>query len=76
MVEHGMRPMDAIIAATRTAANLLNLLDVTGLIEPGKAADLLVLDGDPLVDIRSPRDPNRVVGVMSADLWVHLPPAR
>ena len=48
MVECGLSPADTIVAATRNAAELLDLLDVTGTVEPGKAADLLVVDGDPL----------------------------
>ena len=53
MVEGGLSPADTIVAATRSAAELLDLLDVTGTVEPGKAADLLVVDGDPLEDIGS-----------------------
>ena len=51
MVRHGMRPMDAIVAATRSGADLLGLGDRVGTVEPGKIADLIVVDGDPLADI-------------------------
>jgi imidazolonepropionase-like amidohydrolase len=52
MVEHGgMTPMQAIVASTRTAAELLRLDDQLGTLVPGKLADLLVVDGDPLADI-------------------------
>ena len=44
----GMAPTDALVASTRTAAELLGVLDDRGTIEPGKRADLVVLDGDPL----------------------------
>ena len=44
----GMSPLDALVASTRTAAELLGVLDDRGTIEPGKRADLVVLDGDPL----------------------------
>ncbi|HZB41194.1 MAG TPA: amidohydrolase family protein [Ilumatobacter sp.] len=44
----GMSPTDALVASTRTAAELLGVLDDRGTIEPGKRADLVVLDGDPL----------------------------
>lgn len=49
-VEHGMTPLQALGSATTATAELLRLPDV-GLIEPGFAADLLVVRGDPLVDI-------------------------
>jgi imidazolonepropionase-like amidohydrolase len=50
MVELGMTPMAAIVAATSGAADLLGLDDV-GHVAEGKLADLVVVDGDPLVDI-------------------------
>jgi imidazolonepropionase-like amidohydrolase len=52
MVELGMAPMDAIVAATGRAAELLGLSDV-GVIAQGKLADLVVVDGDPLQDIET-----------------------
>jgi imidazolonepropionase-like amidohydrolase len=48
MVEGGMTPMQAIVATTRTAAELMGLEDELGTLEPGKRADLVVVDGDPL----------------------------
>jgi imidazolonepropionase-like amidohydrolase len=42
--------MGAIVSATRTNAELLNLSDRLGTVEPGKLADLIVLDGNPLKD--------------------------
>ncbi|MFH1185353.1 MAG: amidohydrolase family protein [Chloroflexota bacterium] len=47
----GMKPMDALVAATLTAARVLDLEAEIGSIEEGKAADLLVLDSDPLEDL-------------------------
>ena len=41
-------PTDALVATTRTAADLLGLSDELGTLEPGKRADLVVVDGDPL----------------------------
>ncbi len=43
-----MSPMQAIVATTRTAAELMGLEEELGTIEPGKRADLVVVDGDPL----------------------------
>ncbi|MEM0111444.1 MAG: amidohydrolase family protein, partial [Candidatus Parvarchaeota archaeon] len=51
MVELGMSPMRAIISATKMAAECLGLQDKIGTIEPGKLADIIVVDGNPLQDI-------------------------
>ncbi len=51
MVEHGMTPMAAIQAATVNAADLLGLSAEAGTIEPGRAADIIAVRGDPLADI-------------------------
>jgi imidazolonepropionase-like amidohydrolase len=51
MVEAGMTPADAITAATVTAAKLLDITEVAGSLEPGKSADLIAVDGDPLADV-------------------------
>ncbi|HET8776456.1 MAG TPA: amidohydrolase family protein [Candidatus Limnocylindria bacterium] len=48
MVEGGMTPMQAIVATTQSAAELMGLEDELGTLEPGKRADLVVVDGDPL----------------------------
>lgn len=54
MVVAGMTPMQVVVAATRTGAELLRLAD-QGTLEAGKSADLVVLDGNPLDDIRNTR---------------------
>ena len=51
MVRGGMQPMDAIVASTRTAAELCGVLDTVGTVDVGKLADLIVVDGDPSADI-------------------------
>lgn len=48
LVEHGLRPVDALHAATLSAAELMGLDRALGSIEPGKRADLVIVDGDPL----------------------------
>ncbi|MEV0487858.1 amidohydrolase family protein [Streptomyces sp. NPDC050508] len=60
MVGAGMTPLAAIRAATAVPAQLLGLAD-RGAIAPGKRADLLVLNGDPLTDITHTRDIDRVI---------------
>ena len=54
----------AILAATRTNAELLGIDADTGTIEAGKAADLIVVDGDPLADPGLLADPGRLRLVM------------
>jgi imidazolonepropionase-like amidohydrolase len=52
MVQAGLSPLAAIQAATVNAADLLGWSDKVGTIEPGKWADLVAVDGDPLQDVR------------------------
>ena len=59
MVAAGMTPADVIVAATRTSAEVLRL-DQLGTIAPGKTADFIVLDANPLDDIRNTRRISRV----------------
>ena len=51
MVKYGMTPAAALQAATVNAADLLGLQAEVGTIETGKRADLIAVDGDPLVDV-------------------------
>lgn len=53
MQEAGMTPMQIIVAATKHAAHVCNLGQEIGTLEAGKAADILVVDGDPLDDIHA-----------------------
>lgn len=54
LVAAGLSPMDAIVAGTSRAAEFLQLRDV-GTLAPGQAADFLVLEANPLADIRHTR---------------------
>ena len=53
LVESGLTPMQALQAATRNAADFSGQLDVLGTVEEGKIADLVLLDANPLADIRN-----------------------
>jgi len=60
MVEAGLTPAQGIVAATSRAAEFLHLAD-TGALQPGKRADFLVLDANPLDDITNTRRISRLV---------------
>jgi imidazolonepropionase-like amidohydrolase len=57
----GMSPMDVLKAATIEPARYLGMLDSAGTVAAGKVADLVLLDADPLVDIRNVRRISAVV---------------
>lgn len=52
LVQAGMTPMQAIVAATRMGASCMGLGSEVGVLREGMRADLLVVDGDPLQDVR------------------------
>ena len=60
MVEFGLTPMQALVAATSGGAYALGLADEIGTIEPGRRADLLVVDGDPLARPELLRERERI----------------
>jgi imidazolonepropionase-like amidohydrolase len=60
MVMAGMTPMQVIVAATRNSAEFLRLKD-TGTLQPGKSADFIVLDANPLEDITHTRRISAVI---------------
>ncbi len=55
LTEAGLTPMEALQAATREPAKFLGLLDSLGEVKQGKIADLVLLDANPLEDIRNSR---------------------
>lgn len=61
MVEGGLKPIDALRAATINAARMIGKEKDLGSVEAGKMADLLVLDANPLDDIKAVRQIHRVV---------------
>jgi imidazolonepropionase-like amidohydrolase len=63
LVELGMTPAQALVAATRNGAVAARSLAESGTLEPGKRADVLVLDADPLADIHNIRR----IGVLMKD---------
>jgi len=53
LVNAGLSPVEALRAASRNPAEFLGKLDKVGTIEPGKWADVVLLDANPLDDIRN-----------------------
>ena len=51
MQEAGMSALQIIQAGTRNAAAVIGLGDQLGTLEPGKIADILIVEGDPLTDL-------------------------
>jgi imidazolonepropionase-like amidohydrolase len=64
LVGIGLSPMEAIVSATRIAAETLGLGNRLGTLEPGKLADLIVVEGDPLKDIAVLQKRDKMVAVM------------
>ncbi|HVQ37307.1 MAG TPA: amidohydrolase family protein, partial [Pyrinomonadaceae bacterium] len=61
LVEGGLSPMQAIVAATMENARFFRVENRLGSVERGKLADLLLVEGDPLKDIRAMRNVKRVM---------------
>lgn len=66
MADAGMTPMEVLVASTRNGARAMGRGDV-GTLEPGKHADLLVLDADPLAEVRNLRAVRLVV--RGGEVW-------
>ncbi|HLE98933.1 MAG TPA: amidohydrolase family protein [Gaiellaceae bacterium] len=70
LVAAGMTPMQALRAATSQAAECLGLEQEIGTIEKGKWADLVLVDGDPLRDVRVLQDARRIRQVLKGGVGV------
>jgi imidazolonepropionase-like amidohydrolase len=66
LVDHGLSPLAALRAATIDAARLLGLDADIGTLEPGKVADILLIDGDPMAEPSLWREPSRITTVVRA----------
>ena len=64
MVQNGLTPMQAIVATTKTAAECCRIGHLTGTLEPGKLADLLLVDGDPLSNPKLLQDRAKLTLIM------------
>ena len=61
MVDYGMTPAEAILAATSSSAKVLGVQSSLGKIKPGFLADIIAVNGDPSKDIRNIRKINFVM---------------
>src|SRR3989441_12422933 len=61
MAAAGMRPMDIIVSATKNASAVMGRQTEAGTLEKGKSADLVILDADPIADIKNTRKIFRVM---------------
>jgi hypothetical protein len=67
LVRAGLSPYQALVTGTRNPARFFGMLDSSGAVAVGKRADLVLLYGNPLADIRHTREP---AGVMLAGRWL------
>ena len=73
MVQNGAAPLQALEAATRNGAELLQIADQVGSLEVGKRADLVVCAGDAIADVTRLCDPQNIKLVVQAGRIVHQP---
>ncbi len=60
MVNAGMKPVDALLAVTKMGSELMGWGDKMGQVKPGFWADLILVDGDPLADVRVLQDTSKI----------------
>ncbi len=76
-VKHvGMSTMEALLSATAWGAPMMNLGKTLGYIREGYLADILLVDGDPLMDITVLQDKSRILAVMKDGEFHRAPPVR
>lgn len=70
LAEYGLKPEEAILAATARAADLLGLAEECGRIREGLAADLVVLARDPLANLTALAEPQEFAGIVKGGTQV------
>ena len=71
----GYSPMEAILAATKLGGEIMMQGGELGQLKPGYLADLILVDGNPLADVRILQDRDRLLAIMK-DGAFHKPPQR
>lgn len=74
LVKAGLTPLEAIVAATQNTASSLGRSEEEGTLEVGKKANLLILDADPLADIRNTEKIHEVISNGHEIRWEDYPP--
>ena len=72
----GMSPMEAVVAATKHGGEIMGMGNELGVIREGYLADLLLVDGDPLADVRMLQDRDRLLAIMKDGKFHKEPKAR
>ncbi len=60
----GFTPMEAIQASTKYGGHIMNMETELGMLKEGWLADMILVDGDPLADVRILQDKNRILAIM------------
>jgi imidazolonepropionase-like amidohydrolase len=65
-----MKPMEVLLSATMVNAEIFRMADRIGSIEPGKYADLLVVDGNPLTNLRVFQNAANLLAIVKGGAFV------
>jgi imidazolonepropionase-like amidohydrolase len=65
-----MKPMEVLLSATLVNAEIFRMTDRIGSVEPGKYADLLVVDGNPLANLRVFQNPAHLPAIVKGGVFV------
>ena len=69
----GMTPMEALVSATRYGGEIMGKPGELGQVKPGYLADLILVDGDPVANIRVLQDKQRILAVMKDGAFFREP---
>ena len=66
LTQYGLSPVEALMATTRVAAEAIGIQDCAGTLAPGRWADLILVQGNPLDDIRVLQSAEHITCVLKA----------
>jgi imidazolonepropionase-like amidohydrolase len=69
----GFSPIEAILAATKYGGEIMGMAGELGMIKDGYLADLLLIDGDPIADVRILQDKSRILAIMKDGKFHKVP---
>jgi imidazolonepropionase-like amidohydrolase len=72
----GFTPMEALVGATKWGGEIMGMGDALGQVRKGYLADLLLVDGDPLAELRILQDRERLLAIMKDGAFHKAPPPR